>query len=29
MDAGLLKAFLEVNRSRHFGRAANNLFISP
>jgi DNA-binding transcriptional LysR family regulator len=28
MDAGLLKAFLEVNRSRHFGRAANNLFIS-
>ena len=28
MDVGLLKAFLEVNRSRHFGRAANNLFIS-
>jgi DNA-binding transcriptional LysR family regulator len=28
MDAGLLKAFLEVNRTRHFGRAANNLFIS-
>ena len=28
MDAGLLKAFLEVNRSRHFGRAADNLFIS-
>jgi len=28
MDIGLLKAFLEVNRSRHFGRAANNLFIS-
>jgi len=28
MDTGLLKAFLEVNRTRHFGRAANNLFIS-
>lgn len=28
MDVGQLKAFLEVNRSRHFGRAANNLFIS-
>lgn len=28
MDAGLLKAFLEVYRSRHFGRAAKNLFIS-
>jgi len=28
MDIGLLKAFLEVYRSRHFGRAANNLFIS-
>jgi LysR family transcriptional regulator, flagellar master operon regulator len=28
MDVGLLKAFLEVNRSRHFGRAAKNLFIS-
>jgi DNA-binding transcriptional LysR family regulator len=28
MDAGLLKAFLEVHRSRHFGRAAKNLFIS-
>jgi len=28
MDVGLLKAFLEVNRSRHFGRASNNLFIS-
>lgn len=28
MDAGLLKAFLEVYRSRHFGRAARNLFIS-
>lgn len=28
MDVGLLKAFLEVYRARHFGRAANNLFIS-
>ncbi len=28
MDTGLLKAFLEVSRSRHFGRAASNLFIS-
>jgi len=28
MDVGLLKAFIEVNRSRHFGRAAKNLFIS-
>jgi len=28
MDAGLLKAFLEVYRARHFGRAADNLFIS-
>ena len=28
MDTGLLKAFLEVSRCRHFGRAANNLFIS-
>ena len=28
MDAGLLKAFLEVHRSRHFGNAAKNLFIS-
>jgi DNA-binding transcriptional LysR family regulator len=28
MDMGQLKAFLEVNRSRHFGRAAKNLFIS-
>ncbi len=28
MDVGLLKAFLEINRVRHFGRAANNLFIS-
>lgn len=28
MDVGLLKAFLEVNRAKHFGRAADNLFIS-
>jgi DNA-binding transcriptional LysR family regulator len=28
MDAGLLKAFLEVYRTKHFGRAAKNLFIS-
>lgn len=28
MDIGQIKAFLEVNRSRHFGRAAKNLFIS-
>ena len=28
MDVGLLKAFIEIYRSRHFGRAANNLFIS-
>ncbi|MFC1665193.1 LysR family transcriptional regulator [Pseudomonadota bacterium] len=28
MDIGLLRAFLEVYRARHFGRAANNLFIS-
>ncbi len=28
MDTGLLKAFLEVNKLRHFGRAAQNLFIS-
>jgi len=28
MDIGLLKAFLEVYRARHFGRAAKNLFIS-
>lgn len=29
MDVGLLKAFLEVHRCKHFGHAANNLFISP
>jgi DNA-binding transcriptional LysR family regulator len=28
MDTGLLKAFLEVYRTKHFGHAANNLFIS-
>ena len=28
MDTGLLKAFLEVYRTRHFGRAAGNLFLS-
>ncbi|MDH5611788.1 MAG: LysR family transcriptional regulator [Gammaproteobacteria bacterium] len=28
MDVGLLKAFVEVYRSRHFGHAAKNLFIS-
>ncbi len=28
MDIGLLKAFLEIHRMRHFGRAARNLFIS-
>lgn len=28
MDTDLLKTFLEVNRTRHFGRAADNLFVS-
>lgn len=28
MDIEFLKTFLEVNRTRHFGRAANNLFIT-
>ncbi|MDH5387642.1 MAG: LysR family transcriptional regulator [Gammaproteobacteria bacterium] len=28
MDIALLKSFLEVHRSKHFGRAAKNLFIS-
>ena len=28
MDVALLKSFLEVHRSKHFGRAAKNLFIS-
>ena len=28
MDTDLLKTFLEINRTRHFGKAAENLFIS-
>lgn len=28
MDIALLKTFLEVNRTRHFGRAADNLFLT-
>ncbi len=28
MDIGLLKTFLEVSRTRHFGRAADNLFVT-
>lgn len=28
MDIGLLRAFIEIHRLRHFGRAARNLFIS-
>jgi DNA-binding transcriptional LysR family regulator len=28
MDIDLLKTFLEVNRTRHFGRAAENLYLS-
>ena len=28
MDIGILKTFLEVNRTRHFGRAAENLFLT-
>ena len=28
MDTGQLKTFLEVSRTRHFGRAARNLFLS-
>lgn len=28
MDVGLLKAFIEVHRSKHFGHAAKKLFIS-
>ena len=28
MDIEFLKTFLEVNRTRHFGQAANNLFIT-
>src|SRR5690606_22106599 len=29
MDIELLKTFLEVTESRHFGRAAENLFLTP
>ncbi len=29
MDLDLLKTFLEVHRVRHFGRAAENLFVTP
>jgi LysR family transcriptional regulator, flagellar master operon regulator len=29
MDIDLLKTFLEVHRTRHFGRAAENLFLTP
>jgi DNA-binding transcriptional LysR family regulator len=28
MDTELLKTFLEINRTRHFGRAADNLFVT-
>ena len=28
MDIGLLKTFLEVNRTRHFGHAADNLYLT-
>lgn len=29
MDTELLKTFLEVERTRHFGRAAENLYLTP
>ena len=29
MDIELLKTFLEVNKTRHFGRAADNLYLTP
>ena len=29
MDLNLLKTFLEVHQERHFGRAADNLYITP
>tara|TARA_R110002073_G_scaffold825_4_gene5992 strand:+ start:983 stop:1822 length:840 start_codon:yes stop_codon:yes gene_type:complete len=29
VDIELLKTFLEVNRTRHFGRAADNLYLTP
>lgn len=28
MDIGILKTFLEINRTRHFGKAAENLFLT-
>jgi DNA-binding transcriptional LysR family regulator len=28
MDTQLLRTFLEVHRTRHFGRAADNLYVS-
>lgn len=28
MDTDLLKTFLEVNRTRHFGKAAENLYLT-
>ena len=28
MDIGLLKTFLEINRTKHFGQAAENLFLT-
>lgn len=29
MDSELIRTFLEVNRTRHFGRAAERLFVTP
>jgi LysR family transcriptional regulator, flagellar master operon regulator len=29
VDSDLIRTFLEVNRSRHFGRAAERLFVTP
>jgi LysR family transcriptional regulator, flagellar master operon regulator len=29
MDIELLRTFIEVTRTRHFSRAANNLFLTP
>ena len=29
MDIDLLKTFLEVNKTRHFGQAADNLYLTP
>ncbi|MDQ4425686.1 LysR family transcriptional regulator, partial [Thalassolituus sp.] len=28
MDTDLLKTFMEVSRTRHFGRAAENLYLT-